>query len=332
MCTSFKHPKAMDGTSCVGRTMEFPDVLPWQIGVLASDHEGRSASSANAKTWKAEHGIVGMSGFDTPQWLGDAMNTAGLSGHTLYMPGHCTYQPAKHDGSDIGALETIAFVLGTCSTTAEARAALATCNVVDFQPPQISVPLPLHIVFHDESSCIVAEFHPEGMRVLDNPVQVVTNSPYLEWHLENLDNYVNFSDENPGPMELGGTTFAPGGQGQGLRGLPGDETGVSRFVRLATIVRFAQQPTDEQAAVLDTIRVLHGFDLVPGTVMETAPDGTRLPLVTLWSTVCNLTGNTYSYNATRSPLWYEVDLATTDFSTTRSVPLVTDGWLTPTTV
>ena len=61
MCTNFKHPVAKDGTVCVGRTMEFPDVLPWELGVLASDHEGKSESSSNGKTWTAKYGIVGVS-------------------------------------------------------------------------------------------------------------------------------------------------------------------------------------------------------------------------------------------------------------------------------
>ena len=112
MCTNFKHPKAADGTVCVGRTMEFPDVLPWQLGVLAADHVGRSAASKNAKTWKAKYGVIGMAAFE-PFWLGDGMNTAGLSAHVLYMPGHCTYEPLKNDGTDIGALEGVAFILGT---------------------------------------------------------------------------------------------------------------------------------------------------------------------------------------------------------------------------
>ena len=76
MCTNFKHPVAKDGTVCVGRTMEFPDVLPWELGVLASDHVGKSESSSNGKTWTAKYGIVGVSGFGKP-WFADAMNNAG---------------------------------------------------------------------------------------------------------------------------------------------------------------------------------------------------------------------------------------------------------------
>ncbi|MFZ4583996.1 MAG: linear amide C-N hydrolase [Acidimicrobiia bacterium] len=332
MCTNFKHPQAADGTVCVGRTMEFPDVLPWQLGVIASDLAGQSQASANAKSWTAKYGVVGMSAFNQPSWMADGINTAGLSAHVLYMPGHCTYQAAHNDGTDIGALEIVAYVLGTCATTAEARATIEACNVVEYKPSEIPVSLPLHLIVHDATSCIVAEFHPDGMRVLDNPVQIATNAPYLEWHLTNVTNYLSLTPDNPAPIEIGGTTFAPAGQGQGFRGLPADENSSSRFIRLLAQVRFATPPTDAKHAVMDTIRILHGFDLVPGTVMEDVPGGKQMPLLTMWSTVSNLTANTYAYNTIDDPTWYEIDLKTTDFSTSRSIEFTTSGWLTPATI
>lgn len=328
MCTNFKHPRATDGTVCVGRTMEFPDVLPWQVGVLAADFDGKSEAGPAAKSWKASHGVVGIAAF-RPHWLADGMNTAGLSAHILYMPGHCTYQPPRNDGSDIGILEGIGFVLGTCATTEEARAALATCNFVDYQPKEVPVGLPLHMIVHDSNSCIVAEFHPEGMRVLDNPLQIATNAPYLEWHLTNITNYLGLTPSNPSPLEIGGSTFAPAGQGQGFRGLPADENSPSRFVRLFANVHFATAPSDERHALMDTIRILHGFDLVPGTVMEEVGAGKMMPLLTMWSTVSNLTGRTFSYNTIDDPSWYQIDLATTDFTSSRLSSFETDGWLTP---
>lgn len=332
MCTNFKHPTATDGTSVVGRTMEFPDVLPWQLAVLASNHEGRSEVAATAKTWTATHGVIGMSAFDTPQWLADGMNTAGLSAHALYMPGHCTYQASKGDASDIGPLEVIGFILGTCATTEEARAAFATCNVVDFTPPQVPMPLPLHFIVHDSTSCIVAEFHPDGMVVLDNPVQVATNAPYLDWHLTNVSNYLGLSASNPAAIEIGGMTFSSPGQGQGFRGLPADGNSPSRFIRVLANVRLAQEPKDTKHAVMDAIRILHGFDIVPGTISEDLGGGKTIPELTMWSTVCNLTGGAYYYNTIDDPLWYELDLATIDFTTSRSAAFTTSGWFTPSTI
>lgn len=319
MCTNFKYPTAKDGTVCVGRTMEFPNEIPWDLGVAASDHKGQSMVVPNGKTWQAKYGVIGMSGFNNPQWFADGMNTAGLSAHLLYMPDHATYYDPKGDGSDIGILDVLAFVLGTCSTLDEAKAAIMTCNVVNVNPKELPIPLPVHVILHDKSSCVVAEFHPEGVKVSDNPVQVATNSPYIDWHLTNVSNYLSFSPNNPAPITIDGTTFAPFAQGQGFRGLPGDGTSPSRFIRVLTNVRFAPQPSDQNDAEVQSIRVLHGFDIVPGTIMEPAlPSGTT-PELTIWSIVANLTGQRYLYNTYTETQWYAIDLASTDFTTSRSV-------------
>lgn len=330
MCTNFKYPTAKDGTSCIGRTMEFPNEIPWQLGVAASDLKGLCTLVPNGKAWQAKYGIVGMSGFSNPQWYADAMNNAGLSAHLLYMPDHATYYAPKGDGSDIGILDLIAFVLGTCSTVAEAKTAALSVNVVDVNPKEIPVPLPLHLVLHDKDSCAVVEFHPEGPRATDNPVQVATNSPYIEWHLTNVCNYLSLSPDNPAAITIGGTKFAPFAQGQGFRGIPGDGTSPSRFIRVLTDVRFAPAPADQQDAELQAIRVLHGFDISTGSIMEPALGGGVTQELTIWSTVSNITGNRYLYNTYDDPQWFVIDLANTDFTTSRSVPFSHSGG--PTTI
>jgi len=330
MCTNFKHPTADDGTVCIGRTMEFPAGLPWQISVLANSGSSTSKSSSTAKHWTPAYGVVGIGAFE-PDLIVDGVNTEGLSGHLLYMPGHCTYQEAKGDGTDIGILELLGFVLGTCTSTAEARAAIESVNITGYKPPTVPIPIPVHAIIYDASSCIVAEFHPEGTKVLDNPLQVATNSPYLDWHLENVTNYLGLSPLNPAPVEVGTTTLAPFAQGQGFLGLPGDGTSPSRFVRACAYVHFAPPCKDERTTIMDTIRILHDFDIVPGTVVE-VPGGNQVSELTLWSTVSNLTGKSYLYNTIDDPLWYVIDLASTDFSSSRAVPLASGGWLTPQTV
>ena len=64
------------------------------------------------------------------------------------------------------------------------------------------------------------------------------------------------------------TAEVPVAQGQGFRGIPGDGTSPSRFIRVLTDVRFAPAPTDQQDAELQAIRVLHGFDIA---MYQTAP-------------------------------------------------------------
>ncbi len=325
MCTNFKYPTATDGTACVGRTMEFPNEIPWQLAVAASDLKGQCTLVPNGKTWQATYGVIGMSAFNNPQWYADGMNTQGLSAHLLYMPEHATYYAPKGDGSDIGILDLIAFVLGTCSTVAEAKAAALSVNVVDVYPQQIPVKLPIHLVVHDKDSCAVVEFHPEGPRATDNPVQVATNSPYIEWHLTNVCNYLSLSPDNPAAITIGGMQFAPFAQGQGFRGIPGDGTSPSRFIRVLTDVRFAPAPTNQQDAELQTIRVLHGFDISTGSILEPAATGGLTQELTMWSTVCNLTASRYLYNTYDDPQWFVIDVASTDFTNSRSVAFSKSG-------
>ena len=310
--------------------MEFPDVLPWELSVLAADYVGKSEAVANAESWTAKYGVVGIGAFK-PQWIADGTNTAGLSGHLLYMPGHATYYSPRNDGSDIGILESLGFLLGTCATVAEAKAAMATLNVVDFTPKEVPVPLPLHIILFDKDACAVVEFHPDGMVITDNPVQVATNAPFIDWHLTNVGNYLTQTPTLPKSIEIGGTTFEPLGQGSGFAGLPADGSAPSRFIRVLADVRFAQQPKDEHALLMDCVRILHNFDIVPGTVMEDSPMGV-MPEMTMWSTVSNLTGHQYLFNTQTDPLWYSIDLATTDFTSSRLVAFPTDGAFTSLTV
>lgn len=323
MCTNFKYPTAADGTVCVGRTMEFANGVQWSLAVLASDRQAASTVGGNAKTWTASHGVVGVSAFGRSDWMSDGMNNAGLSGHLLYMPGHATYYDPRNDGSDISVIETLSFVLGTCADTSEARTALEGLNVVNTLPEGLPMQFPLHVIFHDADTCLVAEFHPEGMTLTDNPTHVATNAPWIEWHLTNVTNYLGLSPENPEPINIGGTTFSSSGQGQGFRGLPADELASSRFIRVLSNVRFATQPSDAKAAELGTVRMLHGFDLVPGTVMEQGPDGNLAPLVTMWSSVANLSGRRYLINVNTSTAWWSVDLDATDFSQDRMTDLPT---------
>jgi|TARA_B110000285_G_scaffold8303_1_gene8535 penicillin V acylase-like amidase (Ntn superfamily) len=96
------------------------------------------------------------------------------------------------------------------------------------------------------------------------------------------------------------------------------------------MVRFAKTPADQAEAELGTIRLLHGFDIVPGTVDE-KPDGSE-PELTMWSTISDLTASRYLVNIYSDPQWFVIDLATTDFSTSRNLPMPTGSGPQPLTV
>jgi choloylglycine hydrolase len=316
MCTNFKSKKAKDGSTVVGRSLEFPTNMPTALAALPSDHagQGTACGGQDGKAWKATHGIVGMCAFGNPQMLLDGMNDAGLSAHLLYMPGgYCTYQSFRGDGSDLAEVDLIAYLLGSCSTLAEVKTAMQGMNVWGFDPG-MGFPPPIHCLVHDTDSSIAIEFHPQGWNVIDNPIGVGTNAPYMDWHLTNLNNYVGAANTNPEKVAVAGESFQALGQGQGLLGLPGEMTAVARFVRAAAMVMLSDQPKDGKEAEQFTMHVLNAFDMVPGIVKESFGPAGIVDEVTVWDTIANLTGKRYAYRTVTDPTWYVVDLAKTDLT------------------
>lgn len=314
MCTNFKIPAAKDGTVTVGRSLEFPTAMPMQLAVLPNNFEGKATGSDNGVTWTAKYGAVGVSAFSKPEWLTDGMNTEGLSAHLLYMPGgYAKYQDVQNDGKDISQVDVIAYLLGTCSTVAEVQEAMADKRVTGFDPG-MGFPPPVHVLLHDKDASIAIEFHPGEVRIIDNPTGVGTNAPYMEWHLENLNNYGGFSAATETTTEAFGQTYKAFGQGGGFRGIPGDWTPPARFVRAFAMVTLGDQPANSQESEQFALHMLNAFDIPIGIIKEQVADGSYVDEVTVWDSIANLTELRYSYRTVTDPNVYVIDLKKTDFS------------------
>jgi len=331
MCMTFKLPAAQDGTVVAGRSMEFPVGMPTQLAVLPADHAGGGAldDGTPSRAWRAVQGVVGMGVFGHADWLVDGINQAGISAHLLYMPGgYCTYRRPRGDGDDLSQLDIAAFLLGTCASVDEVKAAMSTVNIVGRDPGMGFVP-PVHCLVHDTTGSVAIELHPGGTRVVDNPVGVATNAPYLDWHLINLGNYLGISAENPPDETIGGLDLTSPGQGEGLRGIPADYSPTSRFVRLCAVLHLLDRATDAASAERLALHVCNAFDIPQGLIRERM--GTSLvPEVTVWDTVLNLSTPRYAYRMVDDPQTYVVDLATVDFTgPARRSDLRADGSFTP---
>lgn len=337
MCTSFKCKKAKDGTVVVGRTEEFPLEMPWNLGVLPSDYSGQGlapdGSKAEGKKWDAKHGVVGVSCFGKPNWYVDAMSEAGLSAHVQYMGREefCAYQDFKGDGTDISELDIVAFLLGTCSSLKEVRSAVPDINIWGCDPGMGLVP-PIHVFMHDKDESVVIELHPEGARVVDNPLGVGANEPYLDWHYLNAGNYLGMSRANPEAVSVNGVEIVPYELGQGLMQLPAGTTSPSRFIRALAQVNASDEPANENEAELLALHILNNFDITPG--LEKIPSGDKqIDNVTDFSSISNLTGLRYSYRTFQDPKTYVVDLGKTDFTgEPRTSEIPKDGKFEPATV
>ncbi len=329
MCTSFRL-KAADSSVVVGRTMEFPTLMGAKITVLPRGFSGAGAApTGTGRTWTSTYGIVGIDGFGHPGWLTDGMNEKGVYAGLLYMPGFCDYTPA--DGKDastcMSIVDTVAYVLGTCASVAEVKAALSAATVWPWVVPGFGFAPPAHLIVHDATGAsAVIEWRDGEMITFDNPIGVATNSPHLDWHLLNLRNYVTLSAQNPSPVTIEGVTLPPFGQGVGMSGLPADSSAPSRFVRAVAYVATLLPDTDAASLELSALHVLNNFDIPFGFVK--AGDDPEQDDHTLWSTISNLADLRYVVRGYDDVAPRAIDLKSTDFTPgqPRQVPLPVGGF------
>ena len=275
----------------------------------------------------------------------DGLNEVGLSFQTLYFPGYAEYNLV--DATDVDAemvdVYMIAhYLVSVCKTVQDVRNEINRLGNKIVGVHNISTE-PMHVQFNDPSGdCIVLEPQEGKLKIKENPKGILSNSPALEFHLENLKTYVNLTPiEGASDTYFNGNTNAekltPHGGGTGLLGLPGDFTPTSRFVRASFFSEVLETPKNQETAVLNAFTILNSFDIVPGAVRKIYPqemlDNNKMPLfitdnneVTTCSCltcVKDLTNTRYYYKDHKNQNIRVVDFTQFDLDATESKSLLT---------
>lgn len=164
----------------------------------------------------------------------DATNEMGLSVAALNFPGNCVYLDPISGKDNITPFEFIPRILGLCGSLAEAKVLLSGMNLVNI-PFCSTLPLsPLHFMISDADASIVVEPTIDGLKIYDNPAQVLTNNPPFGCQLFSLNNYAHLSPYQPTttPFNAHMSLYS---RGMGGLGLPGDYSSNSRFIRAAFV-------------------------------------------------------------------------------------------------
>lgn len=280
-CTAFQL-QSLDKSWIYFRSMEFGFPFNSQAIIVprGTEFSGATPDGKNGGLkWSAKYGFVGMNVDIAPTIVADGMNEKGLVIGMLYLPGYSEYLPADpaKTSSTIGSWQVANYLLSTCSTVAEAKAALE--NQSAYVAQQIFPPfkglLPVHYYIADSTGAVViAEFVGGKLRLHDNPIGILTNSPPFDWQTINLSNYVNLSPVNVPKVSLKGMDIVNYGQGSGLIGLPGDFTPPSRFVRAAVFSQTAAPQQTAVATVNEGFHVLNTFDIFSGAVRSNTANQT----------------------------------------------------------
>jgi len=153
----------------------------------------------------------------------------------------------------------------------------------------LGAPPPLHFIVRDQSGkSLVIEPLEGKLRIYENPVGVLTNSPTFDWHLTNLRNYIGLTAQNVSSIQLGGNFTLPQfGQGNGMFGLPGDSSPPARFVRAVAYSQTALLAATAADAVLQVFHIMNSFDIPLGSVRD--KDGNAVHIdYTVWTSVADL--------------------------------------------
>lgn len=268
MCTGMRFVDT-DGRMFFGRNLDWTFDYGERVLVIPRGFEPASPFGA---TTRCKHALIGMGIVEEGQpLLFDAGNDAGLAVAGLNFPGYAAYEPAPVEGkANVAAWEFPLWVAANFATVDEVAEALADAVVVD-EPIAPKWPSSLlHWIVGDANRSIVVEYTSAGMQVFDNPVDVLANQPGYGWHAENLRNYLNVSSDFEAAGSFG-APLAPFGAGASQRGLPGDYSSPSRFVRAAYVNANYPAKEGEPANVSRLFHSLSQVAMVEGGAM--AHDG-----------------------------------------------------------
>lgn len=306
---------AKDGSYIQARTIE------WAKGYLESGYAiiprgeklfSYTPDGGQGMHFTAKYGVVGLTVADK-NFIAEGINEAGLSCGLFFFPEYGSYKafdPARRDIS-VADMQFNQFVLTQYSTIDEVKDALLG-GKVDV------VGLVGNAVVHwrigePQGREVVLEIVDGVPHFYENPVGVITNAPGFEWHLTNLSNYVNLYGGTAVPQKMGDFTVNPIGSGSGLRGVPGDATPPSRFIRAAFIRNTAPQLADAFATVTQTFHLLNFFDVPLGFETNVGAEFPDIPSATQWTSSIDLTHRKVYYHTAYNVNIRCIDLAEIDF-------------------
>lgn len=315
-CTSFRIGTS-DGGTVYGRTMEFAFKLDSSAMVIPRDFK-LATTGADGKpgmAWTGKYAAVGLNALGVTA-LVDGMNEKGLAGGILYFPDYAGYaDPAKADpAKSLAPWDVLTWALTNFATVAEVKAALEGISIVGVVQPAMGIAPPVHYTLHDASGASVVIEPVDGvLKIYDNALGVMTNSPPFDWHLANLRNYVKLSPVNAPALEIGGQKFSPLGQGSGMLGVPGDTTPPSRFVRALGYTLAAEKKPSGIESVRLAEHILNNFDIPAGWIQQKQDGTAEEPLeYTQWSTVADLTNLQYYVKTYDDQVLRGIDLKSFD--------------------
>lgn len=303
------------GATVAARTIEWAgNDLESCYAIVPRGYRQRSYVPGGAKdgmAFKAKYGYVGLA-VQQPEFVVDGLNEAGLAAGLFYFPDYGeyeTYDAAKKEQT-VSDLQLVSWILSNFKTIDEVKTAIADIHIVTIDPRGSTV----HWRITEESGRqVVLEIVNKELHFYENTLGVLTNSPGFEWHLTNLNNYVNLKTGPVSTGKVGDMQLKAFGGGGGMHGIPGDMTPPSRFVRAAFYQTSAPRLDDTGKTVEQAFHILNNFDIPVGIQFaqgQTVPD---IPSATQWTVATDISKRRIYYRTMHDATIRCFDLKTMRF-------------------
>lgn len=311
MCTGI-FTKTEDGKHLLSRTMDFSMEL--DPSPLYLPRQFQWTSAVDGVLYTSQYGFVGAGRLlEKSYFVADGINEKGLSIAELYLPGEVDYATdIKEGATNLAPHEFILWVLSQFSTIEELEKVLKDVNLVAKEVPMLGIVTPLHWIITDQTGrCVVIEPTTLQLKTIDNPIGVMTNSPQLDWHINNLRNYLHVRPAQYAPKKFDDYIAEPFSQGTGTLGLPGGFTPPERFVRAAFFKEHIEPAHNELEGLNNHYHILANVRIPKGIVVTDAGISDYSQYV---GSMCN-ESLTYYYSSYENPKVISVQLTDTLLAT-----------------
>ena len=285
MCTAICYRK---NASYFGRNFDFDIGYGERVVITPRNYAIKMRCE---KDITSHYAMIGMACVvdDFPLYF-EATNEKGLSMAGLNFPENAVYYDFAEEKYNVTPFELVPWILAQCSCIDEAKALLGKINLVNVDFSE-QLPLsPLHWMISDKEHSIVVEPLEEGLKIYDDPFEVLTNNPPFEYHYTNVSNYMGLCIGHATSQFRESIPMKNYSLGMGALGLPGDFSSTSRFIRALFVKENSVSEDNEASNVNQFFHILNAVAMPKGCVLATEDFE-----YTLYSSCCNADRGIYYY-------------------------------------
>ncbi|MFQ9706267.1 MAG: linear amide C-N hydrolase [Limosilactobacillus pontis] len=256
MCTSI-YQVTGDHTHLLARTMDWPTLA---VSPLFVPRHFRWATAFDHRVYENRYAMVGGGSLSASRIdVSDGVNEYGLMAQKLTFDNGVHYQDARRaDKVQLAAYEFIFWALGNFRSIQDLADHLDDVELMSELNSDTKYGKPeLHFVLADRTGrVVVIEPSQTPLKVIENPLGVVTNSPDFARQLAQMERYVDFTaDFRAGRVPLN-TPRVTTGRLSGKANPPGYYSPSARFIRAAYLKERSDVPADEAAGLVSEWHLL----------------------------------------------------------------------------